>query len=35
MEHSLLTGTALFGLPSVTAQVLLWAAELFNSVLGV
>lgn len=35
MEHSLLTGTALFGLLSVTAQVLLCAAELFNSVVEV
>lgn len=35
MEHSLLTGTDLFGILSVTAQILLCTAELFNSVLEV
>lgn len=35
MEHSLLTGTDSFGLLSVTAQVLLCAAELLDSVLEV
>lgn len=35
MEHSLLSRTDLFGLLSVTAQVLLFAAGLFNSVVEV
>lgn len=35
MEHSLLSRTDVFGLVSVTAQVLLCAAELFNAVVEV